>query len=55
MKSKIPVFLVTYPGTLDPSYLPLSRYGAVYSVVETNSKLHPLTHLQEILTNIITR
>lgn len=52
-EKKIPIFIVTYPATIHPSYIPLAEFGGVYSVVENSPKLHPLTHLQEILASII--
>ena len=53
---RIPIFIVSYPATIHPSYTALAQYGAAYAVVENHSsRLHPLTHLQEILANIISR
>ena len=54
-EKKIPIFIVAYPATIHPSYIPLTEFGGVYSVVENSPKLHPLTHLQEILANIISK
>ena len=53
---RIPIFIVSYPATIHPTYTALAQYGAAYAVVENHSgRLHPLTHLQEILANIISR
>lgn len=54
-ENKIPIFVVTYPATIHPSYIQLAAHGAVYSVVENSPALHPLTHLQEILAHVVAR
>ena len=52
-EKNLPVYVVSYPATVDPSYMDIARFGGTFAVVENNSALHPLTHLQEILANVI--
>ena len=43
---RLPVYIISYPPTLDTSYTGLARWGGVYSVVENSHNIQPLIHLQ---------
>ena len=43
---RLPVYIISYPPTLDTSYTRLARWGGVYSVVENSHNIQPLIHLQ---------
>ena len=43
---QLPVYIISYPPTLDTTYTRLARWGGVYSVAENSHNIQPLIHLQ---------